>query len=286
MGKVVWLASYPKSGNTWVRVLLANYLRGADEPVDINQMHDTGMASARILFDEYAGIEASALEANVIERLRPEVYRCLAQEASGTLYFKVHDAWGRTDSGEPLFPAEVTAAVVYIVRNPLDVVLSAAHHWGVKVSDRVARLCDPDFALARYPGEVTDQLRQHLGSWSDHVQSWLDAPDLPVLQVRYEDLKRDTQGQFRAILRHCGLQVDEERLRRAVEFSDFRELQRQERQGGFRERPAASTAPFFRSGRSGSWRDELPSHLVQQIIATHGPTMRRCGYLDAENNPV
>ena len=149
MGKIIWLASYPKSGNTWMRTLLTNYLRDSDTPADINKLDGGPIASARGWFDEWAGIEASALNDTVIERLRPDVYRCMAGESPDTLYMKVHDAWGRTDSGEALFPADVTGGVVYILRNPLDMARSCAHHWGLDIHKAVEDMCDTEFTTSR-----------------------------------------------------------------------------------------------------------------------------------------
>src|SRR4030065_1748814 len=103
MAKIIWLSSYPKSGNTWMRVLLTNYLHNSDAPADINKLDGGPIASARAWFDEWTGIEASAMNDAVIERLRPDVYRCMAGESPGTLYMKVHDARGRTDRGDALF---------------------------------------------------------------------------------------------------------------------------------------------------------------------------------------
>jgi hypothetical protein len=101
---IVWLASYPKSGNTWLRVLLTNYLRAAGEPADINNLLGAPGASSRECFDQWTGVEGSALDANVVDRLRPQVYRCMARDADDTLFMKVHDAWARVDTGEPMFP--------------------------------------------------------------------------------------------------------------------------------------------------------------------------------------
>lgn len=280
MAKIVWLASYPKSGNTWLRVLLTNYLRNAETPADINALDSGPMASARIWFDEWVGIEASALDDATVERLRPGVYRCLARDAPETLYMKVHDAWRRTDSGEPLFPPDVTDRVVYILRNPLDVATSSAHHYNTSLEQATEYLCDPAFFLGRSLGETLDQLRQRLGTWSDHARSWLDESGLLVHLVRYEDLKRDPESAFSEVVRFCGLPYDADRVRRAVAFSDFRELQRQEREAGFRERPGIASAPFFRQGTSGVWRRELTPDLVAQIVATQGDTMRRFDYLE------
>ena len=75
MNGIIWLASYPKSGNTWFRVFLTNLLRDADTPASINELESTPIASARGIFDNNIGFEASDLTADEIDRLRPELYR-------------------------------------------------------------------------------------------------------------------------------------------------------------------------------------------------------------------
>lgn len=283
MAKITWLASYPKSGNTWMRIFIANYLRDSLKPVNINKLTDI-IASARNWFDDWVGIEASALDDAAIKRLRPEVYRCMSKEVQEPLYIKVHDAWGLTDRHEGLFPADVTGGVIYILRNPLDMAASCAHHWGMGIEQAVDNLCDPCFALSRSEDEMSFQLTQRLGTWSDHVTSWLDESDLPVHLVRYEELKCDPQHYFGKVVRFCGLPWDSERLCRAIAFSAFSELQGQEQSNDFCER--LTQTPFFRRGEVGSWREELPAHLVQRLIDVHGKTMRRFGYLDDNNQPV
>jgi hypothetical protein len=281
MSAIVWLASYPKSGNTWVRTLLANYLGGDDQPVDINALGATSrMASARRVFDEWCGIEASSLPAAVVDRLRPEVYRSMAEEAPTDLFIKVHDACGTDDRGRAMFAHEVTRAVIYIVRNPLDVALSSASHWGVEPGEAVERMCDAGYNFGGTDSRLPDQLRQFLGCWSHHVRSWLDAGGPPVQLVRYEDLRRDPQRSLTAILKACGLAPEPVRVRRAVEFSDFAELQRQESAHGFGERPLRASDAFFRRGQVGLWREELPVPLVTRLVEAHRDMMARLGYLE------
>jgi aryl sulfotransferase len=271
---IVWLASYPKSGNTWLRVLLTNFLRSADEPADINKLLVPG-ASSRECFDQWAGVEGSALDANIVDRLRPEVYRHLARDADDTLFLKVHDAWARVDTGEPMFPADVTLSVVYIIRNPLDVAGSCAHHWGTSIEAAVERMCRS--SAGRLPG-LPGQLSQQVGSWSRHVRSWVDDCGAPVHVVRYEDLSVDPGGVFGGVVKSCGLDYDEDQVNKAVAFSAFAELQRQEASVGFQERSTAAPGRFFRRGEVGSWRDELPGQLAERLTAAHHETMERFGY--------
>jgi hypothetical protein len=150
----------------------------------------------------------------------------------------------------------------------------------------VENLCAPAFAVARSRDGLADQLRQKLRCWTGHAQSWLEESGLRIHLVRYEDLRRDPEAVFGGVVRFCGLPWDAARVRKAVTFSAFSGLRDQEQTHGFRERPLRSSGPFFRGGKSGSWRDELPLNLAEQLIQTHGASMRRFGYLDANHQPI
>jgi aryl sulfotransferase len=278
MSGIVWLASYPKSGNTWLRVLLTNYLRDPSEPAGINGLVGGPMAGSRACFDDWVGVEGSALDPGVVDRLRPQVYRRVAGESDETQFRKVHDAWSRVDTGEPMFPADATLGVVYVIRNPLDLAASCAHHWGTPLSAAVEMMCGDAAPSGQPRGGLTGQLRQRFGSWTEHVRSWVDDSGAPLHVLRYEDLSADPRGSFGGVVKFCGLDYDEDRVAKAVAFSSFAELRRQEAAAGFRERSAASGGPFFRRGQSGSWRDELPPHLAERLASAHRPTMDRFGY--------
>lgn len=284
MSKVVWLASYPKSGNTWVRVLLANYLRDGESPVGINTLDEGINVALRCTFDEWVGIEASCLDQKQIQRLRPEVYRRCFRDVIPPFFVKVHDAWVLNDLGMPIFPADLCAGVILIIRNPLDVVPSLSNHLGTSLAQAVEMMCDPHAALGYSAGDIYDQLTQPLRCWSGHTRSWLDDSGLPVKVVRFEDLLEDTLGALEGIARFCGLDWDLGRGRKAVAFSSFQELRRQEASGGFRERYYHSSAPFFHGGRAGSWKESLSLEGTRKMLAVHHETMERFGYLD--NNGV
>lgn len=285
MGKIYWLASYPKSGNTWMRILLTNYLRNGDSPADINSLDGGPIASARGVFDDAVGIEASDLTQDEIERYRPFVYEQLSEQAKEPLFLKVHDAFTYTPYGYPLLSKSATAGVLYLVRNPLDVAVSFAHHSARPVETMVARMGEPDFCFVDNPKRLHNQLRQRLLTWSGHVTSWLDEPDLRTRVVRYEDLKADTVGQFTEVVRFCGLEEDGDRIARAVEFSSFQQVQQQEQAQGFGEKmPLAES--FFRRGVVGSWREALSPDLVDKLITDHHVVMTRLGYLTASGELV
>ncbi|NKB87611.1 MAG: sulfotransferase domain-containing protein [Acidobacteria bacterium] len=284
MAGIVWLASYPKSGNTWTRALLANYIRDLDEPVRINNLGGGPIASARQAFDDNVGVEASDLLPEEIERYRPGVYEQIAAELAESehpSFLKVHDAYTYNAAGVPLMSKAATQATLYIVRNPLDVAVSFAHHSGVKPKKSVKWMNQEDFSFVGRDDRVFNQLKQRLLTWSGHVASWVDETGLNTMILRYEDLKADTVETFGRVVRHSGLEFDEARVEKAVEFASIGRLQEQETEHGFGEKPFGMKA-FFRRGKVGGWRDELGEELSQRIIDDHGTMMRRLGYLDTD----
>jgi len=282
---IIWLASYPKSGNTWLRVFLTNYLRNGAEPADINELDSRLIASARLAFDEAAGVEASDLTAEEIDRYRPAVYAQMATQNAELLYLKVHDAYTCNISGEPIFPRCATHGVIYLIRNPLDVAVSFAHHSGVSTEEILSRLCREDYCFAGRPERLHDQLRQKLLSWSGHVRSWVDESGLRIHVTRYEDMVCDPVPAFTAIVRFAGLDYEPARLTKALDFSSFGRLQAKERETSFRERSPHSKA-FFRKGKVGDWRDVLTEEQADLLIEAHKDVMLRFGYLTPEGKPV
>jgi hypothetical protein len=120
MSGIFWLASYPKSGNTWFRVFLTNLLRNSDTPANINELDKSPIASGRAIFDEAMGFEASDLTADEIDQLRPELYIHLAETAEEPLFMKVHDAYTDMAEHTPIIPREATAGAFYFLRNPVE----------------------------------------------------------------------------------------------------------------------------------------------------------------------
>jgi len=282
---IYWLASYPKSGNTWLRIFLTNYWRDGDEPADINQLDNSPIASARGVFDELSGVEASDLTPDEIDLYRPAVYSTMAARSKTPLFLKVHDAYTTNSAGKPILAPDATFGAIYLLRNPLDIAVSYAHHAGTTVEEMVERLCRPMHTLNKSLSKLHNQLRQKLLSWSDHVLSWVDAPPFPVHPVRYEDMVHQPEATFTGIVRFLGISVVQARVRKALEFSDFERLKTQEATIGFNER-APKAKNFFRAGRTGSWRNVLTEAQVAALISTHQDVMRRFGYLNADNTPI
>lgn len=272
----IWLASYPKSGNTWMRMFLASLFAGG--PVGINQLSLGQGAGYREILDANLGVATVDFPDDVVENLRPRVYSQLAAEKTEPLFWKVHDSFHRTADGGWLFPPESTRCAIYVVRDPRDVVPSQAHHRGISLDESLAILNDDGACLSLLPDGIRRQVRQRVGSWSTHVESWLAAP-IALHLVRYEDLLRDPMAVFTKVVRFLGRDDSPSAIAAAIAATSFQKLRENEEKEGFREKLEKASAPFFRIGRSGTWRTSLTLQQVDAIIACHGVTMRRLGYL-------
>lgn len=284
MSGIYWLASYPKSGNTWVRTLLTNYIGDYTTPADINDLQTDSVASLRELFDEYIGLASAELTLKQIRYYQPYTYEEMLKESKRDLYIKVHDAYTLNADGNPLFPAHVTNGVIYIMRNPLDVIVSYAHHNHVAVEKFFTTICDETHTMATSKKEINNQLPQLLLSWEGHIESWMKS-GLNIHIMRYEDMIADPYGEFKNMLEFMGFPVEDTRLRKAVAFSSFDELQQQEKLYGFNEKNIKSES-FFRKGKIGSYREKLNREQIETIISCNRKAMLQYGYLDHNNQLI
>ena len=275
---IIWIASYPRSGNTWTRAFINNLTRIIEDPsfaeLDINRVEPWTAAENDV--DHYTkllrkpGFRASAAE---IAAARPRVQAEIARAARRPVYVKTHNA-NALDHGHPLINTGVTAGTVYLVRNPLDVAISLAHFGGSSIARSIEDRGPPGFGV----NSTRNYVRTVWGSWSEHVGSWTARPHPATLVVRYEDMVSAPEATFAGIARHLAMTPTPEQVARAVAMISFDRLREKETADGFIERPDY-TERFFREGRAGQWRERLTEAQIAQVVKAHHPLMRRFGYL-------
>lgn len=276
---IVWLASYPKSGNTWFRILLTNLLSGTPSQVDFNDLQRIPISSDRGIIDNYLGLDSADLTYDEIRNLQPEVYKAISRESENLAFIKTHDAWGSNNNGIHLFPKEVTKGVIYIIRNPLDVAISYSFHSDLPYKNTIQNLNNLDYRLCSNTEKLKFQIPQNLGTWSNHVISWVLKSKLPVHTVRYEDMLSDTLGTFRGALEFLDLKYSNTKIETAIKNCSFKTLRTLEHQHGFNERNIHSKA-FFRKGSIDEWKTKLTKSQYLSIVNQHVRMMTRFGYLD------
>jgi hypothetical protein len=273
VAKFIWVASYPRSGNTWLRFLIANLL--------------------------IKPIESSAELNEVIPGIHRGV-RAIHLFGNRTTFIKTHWAW------RPDLPLrEDVIGAIYIVRNPLDVAVSNANYRLLGAGERVAGM--PEAERAAFQARLIDEFiaeggdpawrQQGMGSWDENVRSWLAKSNpVPRLVLRYEDLKDDASRQAADICRFFKLSKSPEEIAQAVERSSFRALRAMEereiaaKQEGFfydRQRSGAMDAGvrFINQGEAGAGAAQLSEAQRQAALERFGPTMRIAGYLERGAEP-
>jgi hypothetical protein len=276
---IVWIASYPKSGNTWLRIFLYQLMRivggyPADDH-DLHQLDRSSIYEARLsgLFEQFLDKKLSQATWQEVASVRAKVHAAIAERAPSIAVVKTHNLLGRM-LGHPIINMSVTAGAIYVVRNPLDVALSLVSHIDAPLDTAIAIM-----ATKGHRSALNDDLAGELwGSWSEHVESWTIRPNPALLVIRYEDMIDAPTKHFASVADHLGQRFTRAQIEEAIALSSFDRVREQEAVQGFRERSEHADR-FFRVGRAGQWREKLSGGQVKRIVDAHGNMMKRFGYL-------
>lgn len=275
--QIVWLASYPKSGNTWVRCFLEAYFLG---DVDINEILSSVSDDIAHVHQMGDGSDITELPIDIQQLARPMAMARLVKmhdhyrNGQFPLFIKTHQPH-LVANGIELIPECLTKAVVYLVRDPRDVLPSYSKHMGCDLDKGLDWMQDKYRTLSG----GGDRVGELTSSWDNHVNSYLNADTHNVLWVRYEDLLADPEKMFSRILKHSGVEPDADKVKAAIELTRLDRLKRMEKEKGFSESSPHAKNQFFGKGGSSNRSKLEPKHL-HRIEKAFGRLMKRLGYID------
>jgi hypothetical protein len=275
VGHIYWIASYPKSGNTWMRSFLARLVLG--EEASINALWSFAPDENYGAFYQPL-LKGPIAEASISEQaeVRPRAQAQIAAAVEGFQFLKTHTMHVR-HAGTPTINAAATAGAIYLVRNPLDIAVSygAFRKRGI----------DETIAVLNQAGRILPRNFKHAyvpcGSWSEHVTSWTRSAHDRLLVLRYEDLLADPTSQFARVPELLRMQVEPEALEAAIAATSFSRLQEEEQEQGFTERPEM-TEQFFRRGEANQWRTELTEAQIAAVVRPNRAVMTAMGYWEPD----
>ncbi len=244
----IFLVSFPKSGNTWTRFLLAN-LRFPNQPAtwaNINRLIPDPSGTAKRDFDRMP---------------RPRI-------------IKSHECF------DPRYPR-----VIYIVRDPRDVVLSQYHYH------RKLRKIEDDSPIEKFVTRFLAGETCPHGSWGQNIATWLYTSEgnSRFLLLRYEDLVADTARELAKVVTFLQFAAGPAEIGQAVARSSadqMRQLEKAQPNKNELMKGSRKDLSFVRAAGSGGWRTELPAPMVARIEAAWGPLMRHLGYEMSAQSPV
>jgi len=271
--QIVWLASYPKSGNTWVRMFLDAYFLGE---VDINEVLTSVPDNHASRHGVGDGSNITGFSVDIQQLTRPmALLRMVRQyhkhKVEGIpLYVKSHNQHV-VANGIDLLPLSLTKAVIHIVRDPRDVLPSFATHTGKSLDEALERMEDK-FNVMQGNG-VTATVSDFTGSWGDYVKSYLNADTHNVRTWKYEDMKADPVRCFSEMLEHSGVTPDMDKVKAAVKEVALSRLKKQEKEAGFKE-----SSPYAKNRFFGTKHEKITPKQANSLKKAFGRTMKRLGY--------
>jgi hypothetical protein len=261
---LIWVASYPKSGNTWVRTILQSAITGS---VDLNQLGKFIPNFASRVADLNRG--RTIAHPSQASQYWPHAQTAISMDAgNSSTILKTHNVCAAF--GGAKFPSpEVTQSAIYIVRDPRDVAISYSHHFDHDLSASIELLMNEK----NFNFKAQDYFRgEFVASWQAHVRSWM-ATSFPVLLIRYEDLLSQPETIIEKIITFLEIEPKVP-VKKIADATSFRNLSHLEQQNGFSEK--AHSVDFFRVGQAHQWEEEDRS--FKPLVDAYSETLVKLGY--------
>ena len=285
---IIWLASYPKSGNTWLRFYIISLLMGKKTDLNLNHLraimnyphstHFNGLVSNLFDLDEISkNWITSQKKINSDKKLR---------------FFKTHNMLGKYN-GYPFTDAQNTLGTIYIVRDPRNVVTSVKNHYSLSNYEEATKFIFNENQVLSLSDRQKDlylkskkfPLTQFVGSWKTHYLSWKNMKKNYIL-VRYEDLVENPKNEFTKIADFVGnllkLKFTEDQIDNAISLSSFDNLEKMEKDNGFTESNIDKNGDrnkFFFLGPKNDWKKILENNTSSLIEKEFGDEMKELKYL-------
>ncbi len=274
---IIWLASYPKSGNTWIRLFLNSLIFSQENKVDINNINIRQFPIKRDFRD---------LSSN-IEDIKEFVENCIHAQSRLNLdnkvkILKTHNALWKTEK-HSFTNYENTLGVIHIVRDPRNVITSIKNHYGKNnYNEALEFLKNEKKMIGKKDSKEEYDLPTIISSWNNHYNSWKKFKKNYLL-IQYENLLSRPLNEFKKItnfLENCSnFKFHEKEILRAIENCNFEDLKNQEKKSGFRESPKDKSKKFFFLGPNNDWEKLLDKEIKKKIEFAFEKEMKELKYI-------
>ena len=275
---IIWIASYPKSGNTWLRAFLSAYLymdssksnfdfkllRNIRKFPQINQFKTIGINPKN--FDE------------VSQSWIPIQNKINSNKKIN--FLKTHNAFGSVGNFK-FTNKENTLGLIHLVRDPRDVLISYNHHMNHSLDTTLEWLIDDNHK--HYLSGKNDVIGEIVGSWSQHYNSWKSFSLARKITIKYEDLIKNPIKKFSEIISFLndlyGLEFNKEKIKKCIEITSFQKLKKLEKKTGFKEKFKSSNEPFFKEGKMEQWKNMDNYKIIAKVELALKTEMKELNYI-------
>lgn len=279
---IIWLASYPKSGNTWLRSIISALVYSKDGIFTFDKLKKIEQFPEKKFFKDlvknfgdFDEIKKNWIAAqdkiNLDEKIK---------------FFKTHQ--GNFKIGNDHFTNnQNTQAVIYIVRDPRNLVTSISNHYSLSLNEACKFLTSPELmGNGKSWEEKKDGIFNFLGKWNEHYKSWTNNTK-NLLLLRYEDLINEPKKELEKIIfflnKYINFDTNDIKIDNILESTNFKNLKKMEQEGSFTEnvikKETGSNVNFFNLGPKNIWQNSLDKKIIKKIEDDFKDEMKEIGYL-------
>ena len=278
---IIWLASYPKSGNTWVRSFLSAYYYSKNGKFDFELLKKIKQFPSRDFFNRKLRSVDEAAENWLVAQKK-------LKENDQFYFLKTHNVYG-SYKGKSFTTNEFTAGFIYIVRDPRNVLTSLMNHYSLSEEDSLEML-NSVYRNLRDENDINNYSNySFISSWANNYKSWKLSNDLDSLFIKYENLENDRINTFKKIINFTNkmMGVDKtiniKKFENAIKTTDFDILKKKEEREGFDEAiysvKEGKTKSFFNLGKKNNYKKLLKEQTIKSIEQKFYKEMKELGYI-------
>ena len=280
---IIWITSYPKSGNTWIRSLLSSYLFSKDGIFNFEHLKNIKQFSSKN-FDDLNESRANYQDLISMNWIPSQK---IINEDNKLHYLKTHNAMCAIN-GNNFTNKSNTLAAIYIVRDPRNIITSLSNHYGMSLDESYKFITNKKkiiYPIAKNKKSINDF--NFLGDWSFHYNSWKNIKFCPVKIIKYEDILSNTYKVFISILNFLSefqkIIYNEPRINNSIKTTSFKNLSEMENNYGFEESNLSAKTnkkvKFFHLGKKNDWKKILDDKNIKKIETTFNREMHELNYL-------
>ena len=278
---IIWIASYPKSGNTWVRSFLSSYYFSRDGNFNFKLLKNIKQFPSKEFFKEkLTSVEEAShnwLEAQKKIKKSKKVY-----------FLKTHNIYGAY-KGNYFTTPEYSLGLISIVRDPRNVITSLMHHYSINEEEGL-KMISSKFRNLKDKNNLEDYASySFISSWANNYNSWKRSDIKNKILIKYEDLENNNEVTFRKIIRFINKilnkseDIDEIKFNNSIRTTNFDLLKKKEEKDGFDEAifdEKGQRKTFFNLGNRNNYKTLLNNNSILQIEKEFNNEMKELGYLE------